>query len=127
MSVAPVVPRVISIEDDFGIFKLIQMTLKPLGIELYHAPSGSSALEMASSLKPDLILLDLALPDIYGWELLSKIRKRENRLKGVVVLSARLEIPTLKMADERRVDACMSKPFMPSELRNQVSSLLGLA
>ncbi len=121
-----VVPRVISIEDDFGIFKLIQMTLKPLGIELYHAPSGSRALEMTNSLNPDLLLLDLALPDVYGWELLAKIRKGENRLKGVVVLSARVDMPTPQMADERHVNVCMSKPFIPSELRDRVSFLLGL-
>jgi DNA-binding response OmpR family regulator len=120
-------PRVVSIEDDFDVFKLIQLTLKPLGIELYHAPSGSRALEMADKLCPDLLLLDLALPDAYGWEVLKQIRGKKNRLKGVVVLSSRLEVPSPKMAQERRVDACMVKPFIPSELRDRVSSLLSLA
>ena len=122
-----VVPRVVSIEDDFDIFKLIQLTLRPLNIELYHAPSGSSALELTDSLKPDLVLLDLALPDTYGWELLRKIKASSSQPKNVVVLSARLQMPTSKMARERQVDACMSKPFTPSELREKVRTLLCLA
>ena len=121
------VPRVVSIEDDFDIFKLIQLTLKPLGVELYHAPSGSRALEMNNKLQPDLVLLDLALPDIYGWELLNKMKTSRNQPKNVVVLSARLQMPTPKMAQERKVDACMSKPFIPAELREKVRSLLSLA
>lgn len=121
------VPRVVSIEDDFDIFKLIQITLRPLGIELYHASSGSSALEMNNKLKPDLVLLDLALPDTYGWDLLKKMKAGENRPKNVVVLSARLQMPTPKMAQEQQVDACMSKPFIPAELREKVRSLLSIA
>lgn len=120
------VPRVISVEDDFDIFRLIQYTLRPLNIELYHAPSGSSALEMADKLKPDLVLLDLALPDTYGWELLKQMKVSENQPKNVVVLSARLQMPTPKMARERQVAACMSKPFIPAELREKVRSLLCL-
>ncbi|MEJ2748064.1 MAG: response regulator [Anaerolineae bacterium] len=121
------VPRVVSIEDDLDIFKLIQITLRPLGIELYHASSGSSALEMNNQLKPDLVLLDLALPDTYGWDLLKKMKASENQPKNVVVLSARLQLPTPKMAQERQVAACMSKPFIPAELREKVRSLLCLA
>ncbi len=121
------VPCVVSVEDDFDLFRLIQLTLKPLQIELVHAPSGNRALELADSLQPDLLLLDLALPDTYGWDVLRSIRKKENKLKGVVVISARLLMPNAKMALEREVDACMSKPFLPSELRDRVSSLLSLA
>lgn len=122
-----VVPRVVSVEDDFDIFRLIQFTLRTLDIELYHAPSGSSALEMASSLKPDLVLLDLALPDSYGWDILNRMKANGDEPKSVVVLSARLQMPTPKLARERQVDVCISKPFTPAELREQVRSLLHLA
>lgn len=121
------VPRVISVEDDFDIFRLIQYTLRPLNIELHHAPSGSSALEMADHLKPDLLLLDLALPDFYGWDVLNQIKANGHEPKSVVVLSARLQLPTSKMARERHVDALMSKPFIPAELREKVRSLLHLS
>ena len=120
------IPRVVSIEDDFDNFKLIQLTLQPLAIELYHAANGNEALKMTDQLAPDLVLLDLALPDANGWELLKQIRERTDRLKGVIVLSVRLPIPSSKMAQEQ-VDACFGKPFMPSELRNTVRSLLSLA
>lgn len=121
------VPRVVSVEDDFDIFRLIQYTLRPLNIELHHAPSGRSALEMADDLKPDLLLLDLALPDFYGWDVLNKIKANGHEPKSVVVLSARLQLPTPKMAQERQVDICMSKPFIPAELREKVRSLLHLS
>jgi DNA-binding response OmpR family regulator len=115
------------VEDDIDIFRLIQFTLRPLDIELYHAPDGSCALEMNASLKPDLILLDLALPDLYGWDVLKKIRSNGHKPKHVVVLSVNLQIPNQKMAQERQVDVCMGKPFKPAELREKVRTLLHLA
>lgn len=119
------VPCVVSIEDDFDVFKLIQLTLRSLNINLYHAPSGSRALEMARDLKPDLVLLDLALPDIYGWELLNKIRElKDTPLKHVVVLTARAEVSPYRVASERNVDAYVNKPFVPADLREKVRDLL---
>jgi two-component system response regulator AdeR len=122
-----VVPRVVSVEDDSDVFRLIQHTLRPLDIELYHAPNGRQALQMANHLKPDLLLLDLALPDSYGWDVLKKIKDSGHKPKGVVVLSVQIQMPTDKMAQERQVDACMSKPFAPAELREKVRSLLHLS
>ncbi len=121
------VPCVVSVEDDFDLFRLIQFSLRSLNIDLHHAPSGSRALELANKLKPDLLLLDLALPDFYGWEVLNKMKADGHEPKGVVVLSAHVHLPSQKWADEQQVDAAMGKPFAPNELREKVRSLLRLA
>lgn len=121
------IPRVVSIEDDVDIFNLIKLILKPLNVELYHALDGHQALEMTENLNPDLLLLDLALPDIYGWELLNKIRSRsQSQPKGVVVISAHPAVTPELTARQRDVDEYFNKPFIPADLRNKVRSLLGL-
>jgi DNA-binding response OmpR family regulator len=121
------VPCVVSVEDDVDLFRLIQFTLRTLDIELHHAPDGNRALELAKKVKPDLLLLDLALPDFYGWDVLKKMKAGGHEPKGVVVLSAHVHNPTQKWAEERQIDACMGKPFAPAELREKVRSLLRLA
>ena len=121
------IPRIVSVEDDVDIFNLIKLILKPLDIELYHALNGHQALEMTENLKPDLLLLDLALPDIYGWELLNKIRSRcAAQPKGVVVISAHAEVTPKLTARQRDVDEYFNKPFIPADLRNKVRLLLHL-
>jgi DNA-binding response OmpR family regulator len=122
-----VVPRVISIEDDQGIFDLIRLTLRPLPVELYHASTGEEALALASTLEPDLVLLDIALPDIHGWDVLSQINSMDVKLKGVVVLTARPEAEQHQYARWQNIDVYMCKPFIPAELRHNVRQILGLA
>ena len=104
-------PRVISIEDDQGIFKLIQKTLSTLPVDLYHARSGKEALDLMAKIEPDLLVLDIALPDIHGWDVLKQIKQMKGPKPNVVVLTAHSE-PTHR--------------FVPAELRQSISTILGL-
>lgn len=121
------IPRVISIEDDQGIFNLIQKTLAPLPVELYHAKSGQEALDLMATLHPDLLVLDIALPDIHGWDVLKQIKKMDGPTPEVVVLTAHSE-PTHRVIGRlQEVNEYICKPFVPAELRKSISKILGLS
>jgi DNA-binding response OmpR family regulator len=119
--------RVVSVEDDRGIFDLIRATLKPLPIELHHAQNGQEALKLILKLKPDVVVLDIALPDIHGWDILDRIDELDIEHPEVVVLTARDEIIEWRNSYTQSVNKYMTKPFIPAELRHNVSELLGLA
>ncbi len=119
-------PRIISIEDDPGIFELIEKTLAPLPVELFHAKSGEEALKLVCDLHPELLVLDIALPDIHGWDVLKQIKLMNCPKPDVVVLTARSE-PTHRIIGRlQEVDEYICKPFVPAELRKSVSKILGL-
>lgn len=119
--------NVISIEDDSGIFNLIEATLRPLPVACHHAKNGTEALNIIPHLKPDVIVLDIALPDIRGWDVLEQINAMDINKPDVVILSALLEPGRPEFSHQDKVDSFMSKPFIPAELRHTVSELLGLS
>jgi two-component system, OmpR family, response regulator len=120
------IPRIISVEDDLGIFKLIQTTLKSLPVELYHAKTGQEALDLVKAVGPDLVVLDIALPDIHGWDVLKQLKKMNGDQPSIVVLTARSE-PTHRLIGRlQEVNEYICKPFVPSEFRQSVSTILGL-
>ena len=119
-------PRIISIEDDPGIFNLIEKTLAPLPVELFHAKTGEEALHLVNELKPELIVLDIALPGIHGWDVLKRVKQMNGPNPDVVVLTARSE-PTHRVIGRlQEVDEYICKPFVPAELRKSISKILGL-
>lgn len=120
-------PTVVSIEDDEDIFKLLKATLRPLPIELYHAKTGQEAIDLIPHVNPDVIILDISLPDLQGWDVLRSINKLDVELKGVIVLTARTEAPHRVIAHLQAVTAFLAKPFNPTELRDIIRETLGLA
>ncbi|MCP5100871.1 MAG: response regulator [Chloroflexi bacterium] len=120
------IPRIISVEDDQGIFELIQTTLKNLPIELYHAKTGKEALALVKDIDPDLVVLDIALPDIHGWDVLKQLKKMNGNQPNILILTARSE-PTHRLIGRlQEVNEYICKPFVPSELRESITTMLGL-
>ena len=120
-------PVVISIEDDGELFALIAYTLKSLPISLYNAPTGQEAISLATTLKPSLILLDISLPDLHGWEVLRAL-KESNKVdvKHVIVLTTYTTPQHRVMGHFQDVTAYISKPFNPRELAALVAKTLDL-
>jgi two-component system KDP operon response regulator KdpE len=112
VSAAPL--KVLIIDDEPPIRKLLRMGLTTQGYEILDAPSGKAALDLLKH-KPDLVILDLGLPDIQGLELLTLIR---TRLEGVpiVVLSSRDDEAGKVEALDRGADDYVTKPFGMEEL-----------
>lgn len=112
MTAAPL--RVLVVDDEPPIRKLLRMGLSTQGYEILEAPNGKSALELLSQ-NLDLIVLDLGLPDMQGLELLRLIRARNESIP-VVVLSSRGDETGKVQALDLGADDYVTKPFGMDEL-----------
>jgi two-component system, OmpR family, KDP operon response regulator KdpE len=120
MSAAPL--RILIVDDEPPIRKLLRMGLSTQGYGVLEAPNGKTALELLEQ-KPDLVILDLGLPDIQGLELLQKIRAR-NEGVPIVVLSSREDEAGKVQALDLGADDYVTKPFGMDELLARMRAAL---
>lgn len=106
--------RILVVEDDIAIGNLIKMTLTTQQYEFDIARDGNSALQKALAMNPDVIILDLGLPDIDGVELITKIRSWTQI--PIIVVSARGEEHDKINALDAGADDYVTKPFSVEEL-----------
>jgi two-component system KDP operon response regulator KdpE len=110
--------RVLVVDDEPGILRAVQTNLGRHDFRVETASTGNAALETYARVRPDLVLLDLSLPDMDGFEVLHAIRERGNT--PVVVLSAReSEYDKVRALDEG-ADDYLTKPFGVNELLARV-------
>lgn len=107
-------PTVLVIEDDAAVRNLISTTLKAHEYKYLLAANGEAAIMEASTRKPDIILLDLGLPDMDGVEVIARIRAWSNL--PIIVISARSEEADKISALDAGADDYLTKPFSVEEL-----------
>ena len=105
---------ILIVEDDMSVRNLMTTTLKAHGYRYLTAPNGEAAILEASSHNPDIILLDLGLPDMDGIEVIKKIRTWSN--VPIIVISARSEDTDKIDALDSGADDYLTKPFSVEEL-----------
>jgi two-component system KDP operon response regulator KdpE len=115
--------KVLVIDDEPAIRKLLRMGLSAHGYEILEAPSGRVSLELLEQKKPDLVILDLGLPDIQGLDLLRMIRSR-NESVPIVVLSSRGDEAGKVQALDLGADDYVTKPFGMDELLARMRAAL---
>jgi two-component system KDP operon response regulator KdpE len=120
MSAAPV--KVLVIDDEPPIRKLLRMGLSTQGYEILEAPNGKAALDLLAQ-NPDLIILDLGLPDMHGLDLLRMIRGRNDSVP-IVVLSSRGDEAGKVQALDLGADDYLTKPFGMDELLARMRAAL---
>jgi len=120
MSAVPL--KILVVDDEQPIRKLLRVGLLAQGYEFLEAPNGKIAVQLLSQ-KPDLVILDLGLPDIDGFDLLQKIRGSHEEL-SIVVLSSRDDESTKVRALEFGADDYVTKPFGMNELLARVRAAL---
>lgn len=120
MSGAPI--RILVVDDEPPIRKLLRMGLGAQGYEVIDAPNGKAALELLAQ-KPQLVILDLGLPDIDGLDLLRQLRQREESLP-IVVLSSRGDEAGKVAALDLGADDYVTKPFGMDELLARMRAAL---
>jgi two-component system KDP operon response regulator KdpE len=120
MSAAPV--RVLVIDDEPPIRKLLRMGLTAHGYQILEAPNGKTALDLLKE-APDLIILDLGLPDVHGHDLLQTIRARNDSVP-IVVLSSRGDEAGKVQALDLGADDYVTKPFGMDELLARMRAAL---
>jgi len=116
-------PKVLVIDDEPPIRKLLRMGLSAHGYEILEAPNGRISLELLEQKKPDLVILDLGLPDMQGLELLRMIRAR-NEGVPIVILSSRGDEASKVQALDLGADDYVTKPFGMDELLARMRAAL---
>ncbi|WJH41585.1 response regulator transcription factor [Aliirhizobium terrae] len=107
--------KILVVDDEPPIRKLLDVGLSSQGFSVQGAPNAKAAMEMAVSNTPDLVLLDLGLPDIAGHELLAKWRADDVTFP-IVILSSRTDEAGIVKALELGADDYVTKPFGMNEL-----------
>jgi two-component system KDP operon response regulator KdpE len=116
-------PVVVIVEDDAKLRRLLRGSLQEAGFDVREADGGRAGLEVAAARKPDLIILDLGLPDLDGLEVLRTLRQWW-RARPLIVLSGREEQEQKVAALEQGADDYVTKPFSSSELLARVRAAL---
>lgn len=121
--------RVLSVEDDDDQYTLLRIALRQMPLELRRASSGKEALTLLPEFMPELLLLDVTLPDIRGWEVLDWLKANDVALKNipVIVLTGHTEASHRVIAKLQEVAHYMNKPFQPEELRAKIENLLKIS
>jgi DNA-binding response OmpR family regulator len=118
--------RVVCIEDEQEMIDLVRLILNRQNIEVVGALGGKEGLEKIAELQPDLVLLDLMMPEMDGWEVYQKMKATEEiRHIPVIVVTAKAQsIDRVLGLHIARVDDYITKPFTPQELLDSVTRVL---
>jgi DNA-binding response OmpR family regulator len=112
-------------DDDEDVLSLVTTVLERAGHEVIAARDGAEALALAQQRRPDLAVLDVAMPQLDGLEVLRRLRRsRETAEVPVVLLSARAQESDVVLGYETGASAYVRKPFSPRELSERVAGLL---
>ena len=118
--------KVVCVEDEPEIIDLIRLILGRKGFDLTGATGGLEGLDAIRRVKPDLVLLDLMMPDMDGWEVYQQM-KADPELKNipVIVVTAKAQsIDKILGLHIAKVDDYVTKPFGPQELLQSVERVL---
>ncbi len=117
--------KILVVEDEEAIRGIVIQTLLRHGYETASASDGDAALEKAFTLRPDLIILDLMLPRMDGWEVCRRLKAEKDTASiPIIMLTARREERDVVEGLELGADDYMKKPFSLSELTARVRALL---
>lgn len=114
--------KILIIDDEKEIRKLLHIVLSTNGYKVEEAENGSNGITRTAFLKPDLILLDLSLPDIDGLEVLKRIREFSN--SPVIILSVREQESNKITALDSGADDYVTKPFSLGELLARIRAAI---
>ena len=117
--------RILVVDDDRDIVRLVRSYLEKAGFEILTAYDGETALQLLRSEKPQLLILDLMLPDRDGWEVARLVRSAPD-ISGtpIIMLTARVEDNDKIIGLEIGADDYITKPFNPREVVARVRALL---
>jgi len=121
--------RILCIEDHPEMIDLIRLILERRGYEVEGATGGKEGLEAARRDPPDLVLLDLMIPDVDGWEIFRQLKASDelNKIPVVVVTAKAQGIDRVLGLQIAGVDDYITKPFSPKQLVASVERLLALS
>ncbi len=120
-------PRILAVDDEESIVRIIQVNLEPLGYAVETAQSGSEALKLLLKNSYDLVITDIMMPEMDGLELLEHIRQSpELRYLPVILLTAQSSESDISRGYAGGTDLYLTKPFNPSDLKTWVGRMLAV-
>ena len=118
--------KILIVDDEPDILKIVSFRLKKAGYEVTTAVNGKVALECVQKERPDLILLDLRLPIMDGYEVCKRL-KSDEVLKSIpiILLTASMVSTVREKTKEFKADDYLVKPFDPDKLREKIKKFIG--
>ncbi len=113
--------RVLVVDDERGILRFVNTTLRLAGYEVIATTSGEEALQLAQSKTPDIVLLDILMQPLTGFDVLERLRAFSQ--VPVIVFTARRDIA--ETALKEGANDFITKPFVPDELVKKIQAALG--
>ncbi|HEY4686774.1 MAG TPA: response regulator [Candidatus Subteraquimicrobiales bacterium] len=119
--------KILLVEDEPDIIRLVKFTLEQRNFEVVATSNGLAAIEIASTEKPDLILLDVMMPVINGYDTCVRLKKNEKTKDiPVIILSAKAQKKEVDRALKVGAADFIAKPFSPRELREKIEKILSI-
>jgi CheY-like chemotaxis protein len=119
---------ILIVDDEEDVIVLLQLVFETNGFVVRTAPNGKAAVSSAYENPPDVILLDVMMPEMDGWQVLRALKGDERtRNIPVAMLSARAERRDKMIGLQEGAEGYIAKPFSPSEVVREVQSLLAAA
>jgi DNA-binding response OmpR family regulator len=119
-------PVVLAVDDDEDILELVAFRLERSGYTVLRARDGEEALQVAREQRPDLVVLDVMMPKLDGFEVTRRLRADElTRSTPIILLTARAQDADVQTGFDAGADDYLRKPFSPQELRARVQAILG--
>ncbi len=118
--------QIVCIEDEPEMIDLFKLILTRRGFEVIGANGGRQGLELVKEIKPDLILIDLMMPDMDGWEVYQNLKANEEtqHIPVIVVTAKAQSIDRVLGLHIAKVNDYIAKPFSPSALLESIEQVL---
>ena len=118
--------QIVCIEDEPEMIDLFKLILTRRGFEVIGANGGRQGLELVKEIKPDLILIDLMMPDMDGWEVYQNLKANEEtqHIPVIVVTAKAQSIDRVLGLHIAKVNDYIAKPFSPSALLDSIEQVL---
>jgi DNA-binding response OmpR family regulator len=116
--------RILVVDDDQVIQQLLKVNLELEGYAVEVASDGEEALALFDDFRPNLVVLDIMMPKLDGWEVARQLNASEGGAPPIVLLSARAQEADVQKGNDLGVAAYVTKPFDPIELLDLVAGLL---
>ncbi len=117
--------KILIAEDQADLREMIVLTLRLAGHDVADAPDGEAALLMARQSQPDLIILDMHMPLLTGWQVCEKLRADQSmQSTPILLISGMANSEEIQAGLQAGAQECMRKPFELSQLMQRVEALL---
>lgn len=117
--------KIMAVDDEPDILRLIGKVLKRAGHEFVGCLNGAECLTKFETERPDLLILDVTMPGMDGWEVYRRIIKIDKKQKVLFLTAVTLESDARRTMDELGVSDYLTKPFEHYELIERVKAILG--